>query len=47
MGLALNFSLGTALLLAIGCGVYILRIERQNQGRYREIVQLSARVVDA
>ena len=47
LGLALNFSLGTALLLAIGCGVYILRIERQNQGRYQEIVQLSARVVDA
>ncbi len=47
LGLALNFSLGTALLLAIGCGVYILRIERQNQERYQEIVQLSARVVDA
>jgi signal transduction histidine kinase len=47
LGLALNFSLGTALLLAIGCGVYILRIEQQNQGRYREIVQLSARLVDA
>jgi signal transduction histidine kinase len=47
LGLALNFSLGTALLLAVGCGVYILRIEHQNQGRYQEIVQLSARLVDA
>jgi len=47
LGLALNVSLGTALLLAIGCGVYILRIEHQNQERYQEIVQLSARLVDA
>jgi signal transduction histidine kinase len=54
LGLALNFSLGTALLLAFGCGVYILRIERQNHTRYEEIVaarqeleQLSARLVEA
>jgi len=54
LGLALNFALGTALLLALGCGVYILRIERQNHTRYEEIVearrdleQLSARLVDA
>ena len=47
LGLALNLSLASALLLAIGCGVYILRIERQNHGRYQEIVQLSARLVDA
>jgi signal transduction histidine kinase len=54
LSLALYFSMGTALLLALGCGVYILRIERQNQGRYEEIVsgrrdleQLSARLVEA
>lgn len=47
LGLALNLSLGSALLLAIGCGFYILRIERQNQRRYQEIVSLSARLVDA
>jgi signal transduction histidine kinase len=54
LGLALNFALATALLLALGCGVYILRIERQNHARYEEIVaarqnleQLSARLVDA
>ncbi len=47
LGLALNFSLATALLLAIGCGVYVLRIEHQNHDRYQEIVQLSARLVDA
>ena len=54
LGLALNFALGAALVLALGCGVYILRIERQNHRRYEEIVaarrdleQLSARLVDA
>jgi signal transduction histidine kinase len=54
LGLALNFALGSALLLALGCVVYILRIERQNHLRYEEIVaarrdleQLSARLVDA
>jgi signal transduction histidine kinase len=54
LGLALNFALGAALMLALGCGVYILRIERQNHRRYEEIVaarrdleQLSARLVDA
>jgi signal transduction histidine kinase len=47
LGLALNLALASALVLAIGCGVYILRIERQNHGRYQEIVQLSARLVDA
>jgi signal transduction histidine kinase len=54
LSLALYFSMGTVLLLALGCGVYILRIERQNQGRYEQIVsgrrdleQLSARLVEA
>ncbi|HZL57498.1 MAG TPA: sensor histidine kinase [Bryobacteraceae bacterium] len=54
LGLALNFALATALLLAVGCGVYIVRIEKQNHRRYEEIVgarhdleQLSARLVDA
>ncbi len=54
LGLALNLALATALLLAIACAAYILRIERQNQRRYAEIVsarrdleQLSARLVDA
>ena len=47
LGLTLNLALGSALLLALGCVVYIIRIERQNQLRYREIVALSARLVDA
>ena len=54
LGLALNIALGAALLLALGCVAYILRIERQNHRRYEEIVaarrdleQLSARLVDA
>ena len=51
---ALNLALGTALLLAAGCLLYIIRIERQNSGRYQEVLkargaleQLSARLVDA
>jgi len=54
LGLALNLALVSALLLALGCGVYILRIERQNRRRYeqieaarRDLGQLSARLVDA
>lgn len=54
LSLLLNIALGAALLLAIGCVVYILRIERQNRRRYREILngrvalrQLSARLVNA
>ena len=47
LGLTLNLALGSALLLALGCVVYIVRIERQNQLRYQEIVALSARLVDA
>jgi signal transduction histidine kinase len=51
---ALGVGLAAALLLAIGCSLYILRIERQNARRYREVLrartaleQLSARLVDA
>lgn len=54
LGVALNVALAAALILAVGCGLYILNIERQNQRRYAEIVaarrdleQLSARLVDA
>ncbi len=54
LSVLLNIALGAALLLGIGCVVYILRIERQNSRRYREILQargalqqLSARLVDA
>lgn len=54
LGLALNLALGTAVLMALGCGIYILRIERQNHRRYEEVAaarrdleQLSARLVDA
>jgi signal transduction histidine kinase len=54
LGLVLNIALGAALLLASGCLAYILRIERQNRGRYQEILkvrgqleQLSARLVAA
>jgi signal transduction histidine kinase len=51
---ALGLGLSAALLLAIGCSVYIFRIERQNSRRYHEVLkarrsleQLSARLVDA
>jgi signal transduction histidine kinase len=51
---ALNLALGTALLLAVGCLLYIIRIERQNSRRYQEVLkargaleQLSAKLVDA
>jgi signal transduction histidine kinase len=54
LGVALNVALAAALILAVGCGLYILSIERQNRGRYEEIVaarhdleRLSARLVDA
>jgi len=54
LGVALNVALAAALILAVGCGLYILNIERQNRGRYEEIVvarqdleRLSARLVDA
>jgi len=46
--------LGTALLLAAGCSLYIIRTEGQNSSRYQEVLkargaleQLSARLVDA
>jgi len=51
---ALGLGLGAAILLAAGCSLYILRIERQNSRRYQEVQkarrsleQLSARLVDA
>ncbi len=51
---ALGLGLGTALLLAAGCLLYISRIERQNGHRYQEVLkarkaleQLSAKLVDA
>ena len=54
LSVVLNVALGAALLLAVGCIVYILSIERQSRRRYREIVQarttlqqLSARLVEA
>ena len=50
----LGIAIGAALLLAVACIAYILRIERQNRGRYEELVQarstlqqLSARLVEA
>jgi signal transduction histidine kinase len=50
----LTVGLAAALVLAVGCLVYIFRIERQNRRRYEEILngrkvleQLSARLVDA
>ena len=50
----LILALAAALVLAIGCLVYILRIERQNRRRYEEILKgrealerLSARLLDA
>ncbi|MGH9663005.1 MAG: sensor histidine kinase [Bryobacteraceae bacterium] len=54
LSLLLNIALAAALLLAVGCIVYILRIERQNRRRYGQILhargalqQLSAKLVDA
>ena len=54
LSVVLYIALGAALLLAVGCIAYILKIERQNRGRYQEVVQarstlqqLSARLVEA
>ena len=47
LGLVLNIALGAALVLALGCVLYILRIERQNERRYGETIDLSARLRDA
>ena len=50
----LSLALAAAMILAAGCLVYILRIERQNRRRYEEILkgrkalgQFSARLLDA
>jgi signal transduction histidine kinase len=50
----LEIAMGIALLLAVGCIVYILKIEKQNRQRYQQIAegrtaleQLSARLVSA
>jgi signal transduction histidine kinase len=50
----LEVAIGSAVLLAAGCILYILRVERQNRRRYQEILagrgeleQLSARLVSA
>jgi signal transduction histidine kinase len=54
LSVVLEVALGTALLLAAGCILYILRIEKQNKRRYQQILeargeleQLSARLVAA
>lgn len=54
LSVVLNIALGATLLLALGCILYILRIERQNRRNYQEIVkgrreleQLSERLVNA
>jgi signal transduction histidine kinase len=47
LALALNFSLAAALLVAVGCAVYVLRIERQNRTARAALEGLSARLVDA
>jgi signal transduction histidine kinase len=51
---ALGLGLGAAVLLAAGCSLYILRIERQNTRRYQEVLKargalerLSAKLVNA
>src|SRR5712691_3711109 len=53
LSVLLSIGLGVALVLAVGCFAYILRIERQNRRRYGEILetrsalqQLSARLVE-
>jgi signal transduction histidine kinase len=50
----LEIAVGAAIMLAAGCVVYVLRIERENRRRYQEIAeargaleQLSARLLDA
>jgi signal transduction histidine kinase len=54
LGFVLQIAIGSAILLAIGCILYILRIEGQNRRRYLETVEaraalekLSARLVSA
>src|SRR6202030_4030827 len=47
LSLVLIIALCFAVLLASGCIVYIIRIERQNSRRYQEIARLSARLVAA
>jgi len=54
LSVVLEVALGAAILLAAGCILYILRIEKQNKRRYRQILeargeleQLSARLVAA
>ena len=47
LSLVLIIALCFAVLLATGCIVYIIRIERQNSRRYQEIARLSARLVAA
>jgi signal transduction histidine kinase len=54
LSVVLNIALGAALLLALGCIIYILRIEAQNRRHYQEILtartaleQLSARLLAA
>jgi signal transduction histidine kinase len=47
LSLVLIIALCFAVLLATGCIVYIVRIERQNSRRYQEIARLSARLVAA
>jgi signal transduction histidine kinase len=47
LSLVLIIALCFAVLLAVGCIVYIFRIERQNSRRYQEVTRLSARLVAA
>jgi signal transduction histidine kinase len=54
LGHVLELALGAALLLAVGCLVYILRVERHSRHQYQEMLksrgdlaQLSARLVEA
>lgn len=44
---ALGLAMAAAIVLALACLIYILRIERQNKQRYEEVVRLSAKLVDA
>lgn len=47
LAVALNFALGAALLLAVVCSVYVMRIERQNRLARVSLEGLSARLVEA
>jgi signal transduction histidine kinase len=47
LAVSLNFALAAALMVAIVCAAYVMRIERQNRGARASLEGLSARLVEA